>query len=358
MIASHLASLMAPFAQLANKHALADIYKCVQIDKDGVAGCSQYGIMDANIRLGIPERIWLDAIIFHSVLKSLPDKEEVQFELKGGALEWECGMSTGKLALMGAQKIPSIDWAETPLPQSEPWPPTDAFIDALDLGGLSCGSVGMASAGVYGIVLDNRDDFSVLSSDDVTISICKAGAKVAAFPEQITFSPDAIAMLRTVLNGDGKEAALSISSNALYCVNKAFRLFLRPIPPVKHDLRAHAANFSAADTVASIPRERLAAFIKRAAALSEDKGRTHVTLAAASGALSLSFVEGASSSDEYYLVDKLDIPALPEIKLDAARIARVLAHSEEIVLDHIDRRVLLLRGKTPPFSYMICGRSE
>lgn len=357
MIASHLAQLMAPFAALANKHALSDLYKCILIDPDHVEGCSQYGIMDANVRLGIPERVFLDAIVFHSVLKSLPDKEEVVFKLQAGALEWECGMSTGKLALLGAQKLPSIEGSDA-LPQGEPWTPTDAFIDALDLGGLSCGSVGMASAGVYGIVLDNRDDFSVLSSDDVTISICKAGAKVASFPEQVTFSPDAIAMLRMVLNGDGKDAILSLSSSALYCVNKAFRLFLRPIPPIKHDLRAHAANFAAANTVAAIPRERLAAFIKRASALSEDKGRTHVTLAAASGALSLSFVEGASSSDEYYLVDKLDIPTLPEIKLDASRIARVLAHSEEIVLDHIDRRVLLLRGKTPPFTYMVCGRSE
>lgn len=357
MIASHLAGLMAPFAQLANKHALSDLYKCIEIAPEGIFGCSQYGIMDANIRLGIPEKIWLDAIIFHSVLKSLPDKEEVKFELKGGALEWECGMSTGKLALMGAQKVPQIEGSDA-LPQGEPWTPTDAFIDALDLGALSCGSVGMASAGVYGIVLDNRADFSVLSSDDVTISICKAGDKVKSFPEQITFSPDAIAMLCRVLNGDGKEAMLSIGQNALYCVNKAFRLFLRPIPPIKHDLRAHAANFAEADTVAAIPHDRLAAFIKRATALAENKGQTYVTLAAAEGALSLSFAEGASSSDEYYLVDKLDIPALPEIKLDAARVARVLAHSDEIVLDHIERRVLLLRGKTPPFTYMVCGRSE
>jgi hypothetical protein len=356
MIAAHLAACLAPFAQLANKHALSDVYKCIEVQPQLVRGCSQYGVLEASLSIGIPETIWIDALIFTSVLKSLPDKEEVVFVLKSGALEWECGMATGKLAIMAAQKIPLIDPAS--LPKDAPWTPTESFIDALELGALACGSVGMASAGVYGVVLDNRADFRIVSSDNVTVASCRVSDRVATFPERITLSPDAAAMLDTILNNDAKEAKLSIGENIVYCVNKAFRLLLRPIPAVKHDLRALTDNYASADSVAEIPRERLVAFIKRSAALSENKGQTYVTLAAAEGALSLSFAEGAASSDEYYLVKDLAVPTLPEIKLDAGRVARVLSHANEIVLDHIERKVLIFRGMNPPFLYMVAGRSE
>jgi hypothetical protein len=37
------------------------------------------------------------------------------------------------------------------------------------------------------------------------------------------------------------------------------------------------------------------------------------------------------------------------------RVARVLAHAEKVVLDHIERGVLIFYGEDPSFSYMICG---
>ena len=352
MLSSHMALCLAPFAQMANRHAMSPVYKCIEIGPDYVRGCSQYGIMDAAIRLGIGQTIWIDAQMFVSVLKSLP-ADEVEFEIKGNSLEWSCGLSTGKLALLGTQQIPMLD--EKLLPQGSPWAPPDSFPDALDLGALSCGSIGMASAGVYGVLLDNRGDFSVLSSDNITVASCRVCASVPDFPERITFSPEAIAMLATVLDGKVQDVSISLDDRALYCVNKAFRLLIRPIPAIKHDLRDIIANFGQGDAVAALPRDRLAAFIKRALGLAENKGQSYVSLAAAEGALSMSFSEGAAASDEYYLVDGLVVPTLPEIKLDAGRVARVLAHADELILDHMERRVLVFRGKTPPFLYMVSG---
>ena len=352
MLSSVMAACLAPFAQMANRHAMSAVYKSLEIGPDYVRACSQYGMMDAALKLGVEQPIWIDALTLVSVLKSLP-AEEINFTVKGNSLEWECGLSTGKLALLGEQKIPRIE--SSVIPQSEAWAPPDSFIDALDLGSIACGSIGMASAGVYGVLFDNRNDFSILSSDNITVASCKVSAIVPAFPDLITFSPDAVAMLETVLDGKTEGVAIAIDSKALYCVNKAFRLLLRPIPPIKHDLRQIISNFGEGNSVAAIPEERLGAFVKRALALAETKGQSYVSLAAASGALSMSFAEGASASDEYYIVDGLVVPTLPEIKLDAGRVARVLGYASELILDHIERRVLVFRGKTPPFLYMVSG---
>lgn len=370
MISAHLADILSPFAQLSNKHALSSMYKCMEVGPKLIRACSAFGILEASISIGMPERIWIDAIMFQSVIKSLPEKEEVEFELKGGALHWTCGMADGKLALMGAQTLPEIDLSSIESDGGteieRPWLPTKDFVDALELGGLSCGSAGMASAGVYGIALDNRDDLRIISSDNITVSSCIVGEKVAAFPDMTVLSPDAVAMLLAVIDGNvskpgnGKEhcAEIFIESTAVYCVNKAFRLFLRPIAALQHDLRALTGNYGAAEVITDLPRDALGSFIKRAAALAESKQRTYITLSAASGALSLSFMEGAAASDEYYLAADLNVPELPSVKLDGARVARALAHVDQLVLDHVDRGVIVLRGKEPPFSYMISARQE
>lgn len=367
MISSHIASILAPFAQLANKHALSDVYKCIEIlpEKPCVRGCSAYGILEATVVIGIDQHVFLDVQTLYSVIKSLPDKEEVKFEIKGGTLHWECGLADGKLALMRQLDMPTIPEIDADV---QVWNPTNTFLDALELGGVSCGSQGMKSAGIYGIALDNRPGgFAIYSSDNVTVSNCAIGDNVAIFPAMTVLSPDAAEMLATVIAGNvhvvGKDvpdrcSELIIEEKAIYCINKAFCLMLRPIAALKQDLRELCDNFAVAESVADLPRERLADFIKRAAALAESKQRAFVTLTAAEGALLLSFSEGVSATDEYHIVEGLNIPSLPEIKLDAGRVARVLSHVDQIVLDHIERGVLILRGSSPSFRYMISGRKD
>ena len=58
-------------------------------------------------------------------------------------------------------------------------------------------------------------------------------------------------------------------------------------------------------------------------------------------------MEGTTASDDSYLIDGLSVPARPEIKHDATKLARTIAHVSEIFLDHIERRIIVLRGDDP-----------
>lgn len=358
MLASELTAILAPFAQLANRHALSNVYRALYITPDKVRGCAPWGILEADAELGVSAPFWIDAAHFIAVVRSLPE-DDVQLELKGGGLVWSCGMADGKLALLGDMKFPEVSWK--PLSAANLWEPPKSFLAALQLGALSCGAMSMASAGVYGVIINNTDAMmTVESSDNVTIALCEACETIDAFPEKTVLVPDALNLMIAILKTKSKESArVEIMEKALYVGIGGYKLMLRPAPSLKHDLRALIDNFSAHETVVEIPRERIAAFIKRASALAEAKQHTYVILRVVEGALSLSFSEGTATSDEYYLADALEgIPEMPEIKLDAARVARVLAHADKIALDHIERGVLVFFGEDPVFQYMISGSQQ
>ncbi len=107
-----------------------------------------------------------------------------------------------------------------------------------------------------------------------------------------------------------------------------------------------------------IAPERISAFVNRAAAMSEAKRGTAVSIGAQNGRLTISFKEGTATSDEYYLIDKeLEVPDLPSIAIDGSKLARAMQHIDTAVLDHMEDGVLKLRGENPDFRYIIsCKR--
>ena len=90
--------------------------------------------------------------------------------------------------------------------------------------------------------------------------------------------------------------------------------------------------------------------------MAADKKASTVGIGATDGRLTLSFSEGATQSDEYYLVD--EIPDLAEVQIDAPKTARALQYVEEIILDHIASHVVVLRGESGGvvFSYLISAK--
>jgi len=354
MKAAALSRILAPFAQLANRHALSNVYRALYVQPDKIQGCSPWGILEADVSLGIETPFWIDAANFIAVIRSLPD-DDLELQIAGGGLSWSCGLADGKLALLGDLTFPETDWS---LKKSSLWEPTDLFTEALQLGSLSCGPLSMASAGVYGAVVDNRnDELLVLSSDNVTVAACGGGKTNPLFPGQLTFSPDALNLLVAILKTKAKKPVrLNLTDTAVHAFVEPYSLMLRPAAPLKHDLAQLTSAYRAKEVVAEIPRERIAAFIKRAASLSEEKQHTYVVLRVAEGALSLSFAEGTAASDEYYMVDGLEIAEdIPEIRLDAIRVARVLAYADKLALDHIERHVLVFFGTDPNFDYLVRG---
>jgi hypothetical protein len=133
---------------------------------------------------------------------------------------------------------------------------------------------------------------------------------------------------------------------------------LKTVPMIKHDIATVVGKFiEKDDTVAPIPPDRIKAFIKRAGALAESRKSTFVSLGAYDGHLSISFAEGTTSSDEYYLVDEHKVPDMAEVKLDANKLARALERVDELVMDYMGDHVLVLRNNDTGFCYIISGRA-
>lgn len=354
MLSNELAAILAPFAQMANRNALSAAYKTLEISPAHIRGASPWGILDAAVETGIGETFWIDAISFINVVKSLP-KEEISFTIKGGALHWDCGLAEGKLGLPGAEiAIPNADWKTS---KKKSRSPDKQFIQALSLGSLSCGPESMMTAGLHGVVIDNAGaEMAIVSSDDVTMSMAIAGESNPLLPEKTALKPEAADMLQTILAIKAGEPSLYMDEKSVFASNDIYRLMLRPAPAFRVDIAGMVGNYADRQVMADIPRDRVAAFIRRATALAENKQHTFVTLSAINGGLALAFAEGAATSDEVYVIDDLpEVGDLPDIQLDAMRIARVLAHTSRICLDYIDRGVIAFCGDDPKFDYLVNG---
>jgi hypothetical protein len=353
MLSSALAAVLGPFASLSNKHAISSVYKTLEITPTLIRGTTPWGILEVNCESGVADSFLIDSARFIAVVQSLPNAE-LELAVANNALTWKCGYANGKLAVAPPIESTKPDWPEW----EKLWSPDKQFLECLEIGGLSCGPQSMASAGVYGIAFDRTDEGLMLSSSDsVTMAICKAHTeqlRSSFWPHKFVLVPDALDLLTTILKQGTPR--FGVDSQAVWASAGDFRLMLRPAPLLKQDILALASNFASKEAVATIPADRIGAFIKRAGALAESKANTMLTLRVVAGAIELSFAEGAATSDEYYLVDSLDVPGgLPEIKLDATRLARVLSYTDKVAFDHIDRGVLVFFGLKPAFDYLICG---
>ena len=209
--------------------------------------------------------------------------------------------------------------------------------------------------------IDNRDDLAVIASDNISVSAAFCGAKIAEAPDLMTFTPDALELLRCCIMYGDDVCQLTFNEKGCNVSTGPLRATIKQVPPLKHDLRAIVDAYSSSDVISPIPRDRIAAFIKRAAAIAEAKRMAVVTLGGSEGRLTLSFEEGSASSEEYYLVEDVKIPDIAPLQIDSARLARALAYIDHVVLDHADRSVLVLQNIPASdddvlFSYLLVGK--
>jgi hypothetical protein len=358
MKSTDLVRALAPLALLANRHALSPAYRAMQITATSVRACASYGVIELAIELPIANQsadpVYIDTGSFVAVLKSLP-AEDVSFDLAGGVLAWTCGNAKGKLATTAIKEYPVLGYVIEEV--RAPYEPTDEFYQALELGGLSCTNVALTSAGMYGIVLDNRDSLTVFSSDNVTVSAAEAGASLTDAPEMLTFTPDAVALLRACIAYGEDVPRLYFGAADIVLDSGPLRAVIKQVPPLKHDFRKLLGQYLSADTIAMIPPDRINSFIKRAGALAEAKQSMTVFLGASGGHLYLAFEEGIASSEEFYLVDDVQVPDIAPIQIDSARLARALSNVDYVVLDYAERGVLIFGGaREISFSYLLAGR--
>ena len=368
MKSTDLAIWLAPFAVLANRHAMSPIYKALEIMPDKIRGCSPWGILEVDLKIGVNGKFWVNAEQFVGVIKTLPSGE-VTFIQTGSTLSWACGKAEGKLALLGALEIPTHEWGERPAENN-----VDAdFPIALQLGSLSATrDIGMSSVGVAGVALtylpEEQDAFGnifVASSDNITMSVASMLIEGAEhWPASIIIGADASAMLASILNTSAKStgAAIDIQEKTIVAWADNYRLMIRAAPPMQRDILEMAAQFTHEESTIPLPSDAVKRFIARAGALAEAKAHTAVKLTVGEGGFRLSFAEGTIISNEDYVIADFSLAGdFPEIRLDAARLARALGSADMLAFDAFDRGVLTLfkkEGDGPDFAYLINGAQE
>jgi hypothetical protein len=352
-----LKAALGPFKLLCNKNAMSLVYKSLEIAPGHIAGAASYGKCQVKIETGVAATFFVDAWTFINVVTSLADESVLELTTEGPVLNWKAGPSRGKLALVDVKDMPHVGGASDTVGRAKAkivYKPTPYFVAGLALGSLSCGASSMASAGMYGVTITNSSPAMLVSTDDITCSGCYLDDSLP-FTKAIHLSPDAVDVLLSCLTTTG---VMEADDTSVSYADDWVQLQVQQVPALKVDIKGVFDAYASVDVSVPISTEAIAAFVKRAAALSDNRRDTIVSMSASKGMLGLSFEQGASSADEVYLVENLDMPDVSEVRLDGIKLARALQHVNSVVLDHMDRGIILLRGEKPEFRYLISARRE
>jgi hypothetical protein len=349
MLSTELSKLVAPFKLIASRTALAPLYRVVEIAPDHLMACSSFALLHMHEVIDVNEVVHVDAPAFLAVVASLPSGQPIKLTAKAGVLSWTCGQAKGRLACIPPPEMPPLPADRT----GRASPTSNALGVALDLGALSCSTNALGAPGTYGVVLDN-DNQVVCATDNSTLSAYELPTKLQYAPSVLTLPPPAAALLASIVRDAG---TLECTDREVIYRDEATTCVLRPVPPLKADVRSIRNQYSDPILIATLPKERITKFVNQITALAENRANARVLLGAGDGRVSLSFEEGAATSDEWFLADGLEgFPAMAPVSVSAAKMVRALSHTTEIALDFIDRGVIMLRGGS--FSYLVSGQTK
>jgi hypothetical protein len=352
--ASDIALALSPFKLILTKNAVSPVYTALKLTPKKVCGLSAYANMEVNTEIGIDGECFVNANAFLTIIDSISVDNEMTFSVKEGVMNWKCGSAKGRVATMVVEdEIVSIKKKGN---TETAWEVAPGFGKALELGAVSCDNNGLASVGLYGIVVQNDTRLRVYSSDNTSISYCE-GAEygIEGMPEKFTLSPEAAAVLSAVCRRS--EGHIHFEQNGIFFFSPASRLVVRYSDPIQKDIYKIVEKFKRKGTTVPIPGPIIRSFIKRASVLAERQALTEVILTVGEGRIALSFEQNTNSSQEYHLAEALDnLPAMPPVKLNAQKLVRALQGASDILTDHLAQRVLVLRGRKPQFYYMLSGQ--
>jgi hypothetical protein len=341
-------------------------YRALALATDHIRGCGLFGQMECEINLGFASETYINCEDFLQLLRSLPD-EELEVEVDAAKLTYKCGRVSGHLSLMAAsgesliinrprfnnERVPN-DVVETP------------FGAGLELGALSCGSMALRTLGLQGVQIKNKDGKAyAYATDDTTLSSCYLGNALEVPPpidganepvDTITLLPEAVDLLAALIKRDGM-AIMIYDGSSVYCETHGTKLLLHQVPALRLDVSTILDDLTSCEIRLPINQQAVAAFIKRAEALSEATARAMVEVSVEDGNTKLVFNEATSSSQEFHLTQGSRVADVPPVKIEAHRLAKALAHSKELVFDYAAQHILILRGDNE-FVFAIMGKRD
>lgn len=352
MDSTGLNKLLSPFAILANRGALAPHYRAIELAPDHVKAVASFGMLDVAAELDINDVAYVDASAFIAIVKSLPEGD-VHLSMNNGVLTWKCGNADGRLAVL---TMP-LGYPETPQHQFDEFPVSADLPQALKLGGLSADENAIGVEAVYGITLDNRETLMVTSTDNLTASAYEIDAIVGG-PPLTTIAPKAGELLAAIAKPNG---VLEFGEHSLHYFDDTSICRVGYVKPLPNNVRDNFARFEEVYMVAAIPPDRIAAFVKRATALAENRRNAQVSLCFSDNRLAFSFEEATAATDEFYMTQELqEFGPIEPVRVNAVKIARAMQYSKEVVLDFAepaqDRGTLVIfRGDS--FSYFVSAHA-
>jgi hypothetical protein len=350
MRANDLMETLLPFRAVCETRSLVAEYKLINILPDRLSARTARLALDARIELGLDKPCAVEAAHLIGVVSSLPGGDDLVLTLQDGVLDWRCNAAHGRLATQPPRDPP-------PLP--EPAGVTLGLDRVLgetlfELGTLSCGHTVLASVGLFGAaILTANGRVWCISSDNVTVSV--AGTDCTVEIPRCTIGANEATAFAAFAERNGR---IGFEDQRISYADDRFSASAQLLPPLKHDLWGLASAYMHGEVVTALDKDRVMAFVKRAAILAEHRGRCLVQVEAASNRITLRFAEAVAEAQEYYLIDQCAVPEPYQVTVDATRLSRALQHCDEIILDHMARRVLGFRAKSGNFHYIISGRSE
>lgn len=320
--------------------------------------------IDAAISFGLDKTVAVDAQLLYGICQSLAPDALIDFQLNGSALNWTTRKAeSSTVTANGKLSIVTPDRQHTPLGRSikdgVSIPATPALARVFELGGLSAQNGALASIGLWGVVVHpDEDDLWILSSDSLSISAACCPVNVALPETELTLLPAETALMATLIErGRDESGVLSISNKEMLYRDLTLKAVVTFVEPLKKSIWKMADEFMSAERVMPLEKDRVAAFVRRAAALAETRQNCLVKVLADGNHLTLQFQEALAQTEEYYLIPKFKVAEPCEVTLDARKLGRALSYCDEIILDHMhDRSIMMFRATDSSFWYMLAPR--
>jgi DNA polymerase III sliding clamp (beta) subunit (PCNA family) len=349
MTAGELAALLRPFNAIISKAGLADIYRVLVLRGDGTLyACAPHGRLEARGGPKLPSEVVVETTKLLGVINNLPEKSVVELMPGPNGLGWRCGAAGGRLGrwVLGEDDLPPM--LE---PRDNPMSLDHEFVDLLKLGSLSCASSAMVVDELRGMPLEfTGRRCAGISSDNETLSCYDMQLK-SAVKGKFTLSQPAASLLIAAYRDD---STLEVG-DGITLRNATYTAYVPKMADMKWDLRSVADAYCKHENTAKLPAKDIAAFIRRANVIAEEKRRVVVTVEFTEGRMELLFSDDVSETTKSFLCAGVELPDGFSMSLNASLLARALEHVDELVLDFVQKGYLVFRkhSKTGEFFYMM-----
>jgi len=363
VVVADLQTLLDPLAAMQDAHAVAQVHRTLYVTPTAFYARNTYAAMDVHHTLGLPA-FAIDAEMLPSLLRTLTPTSRLTLRLDGAFLNWQSDQSKGRFATQPMEDI-------TPLPEA---PDTGVecskqLVETLQLGALSCQNPALATLGMAGMsvfVHDRR--LWCASSDNITIALASLPWDApSACPTPITIGARALTgqggrmgIVPLLASMPGR---LQFGPQQIDFAGGPYRARIALMPPLSHDVWKAAAPFLTNHVIAPLNKERLAAFTRRTGTITESKVRWTVAVAISNNRITLKFAENLAEAEESYFVAMIGTAPEGEVRIDGRRIgsatglSKALQAVDELILDHVDKKLLVFRASKGGFTYLISGRS-